>query len=555
MDISILCEEDANAIFERIESEMNINIPSAILVPIRQKRIISIEANDTYEVDVRFITRENVFDPITIKPIDIENPNLIYHNGLKGVERPSAEEWIVCKKIFHRLAKDMPETLIYNFVGHIPGKKQYVFGNYLITPTGYNNIINGLLKENFEITSASAEFFLDKYLPCFRNQTEGLIVLLSLLLSTNLSCMAKISNERPSFVIAIISPTGGYKTSTAQASLNPYSDTSFSVSSFEDTSASIIAALKEVRDMISIVDDYYTNTDKKITAKLEKVIRLNGDKSSIRKKMCGSKILSESSDTISVITGEQIPKVRISSIPRMLIIDFQSAVNLNALTVLQNSQPEFRGALIKFIQYTLSDEHYSEKLIKKFSAYRDEMTQNERPKWHGRYSSMCCWLLSMYDIFCDFCKTENVSCDGIKDFPQNIRQYIKAQSKHYLENDVIYIFFKAIRELSAQGTIHTISESQVGNDTPKSDLIYNENYIWIESTVVYDKVLRWCQNESIVFNSTRMDLYKRLAGDGLLILQKKKLTGEYRKGKFRQSTVCLAQNNIRRYFLDEREDI
>ena len=52
-----------------------------------------------------------------------------------------------------------------------------------------------------------------------------------------------------------------------------------------------------------------------------------------------------------------------------------------------------------------------------------------------------------------------------------------------------------------------------------------------------------------------MDLYKRLAGDGLLILQKKKLTGEYRKGKFRQSTVCLAQNNIRRYFLDEREDI
>ena len=359
MDISILCEEDANAIFERIESEMNINIPSAILVPIRQKRIISIEANDTYEVDVRFITRENVFDPITIKPIDIENPNLIYHNGLKGVERPSAEEWIVCKKIFHRLAKDMPETLIYNFVGHIPGKKQYVFGNYLITPTGYNNIINGLLKENFEITSASAEFFLDKYLPCFRNQTEGLIVLLSLLLSTNLSCMAKISNERPSFVIAIISPTGGYKTSTAQASLNPYSDTSFSVSSFEDTSASIIAALKEVRDMISIVDDYYTNTDKKITAKLEKVIRLNGDKSSIRKKMCGSKILSESSDTISVITGEQIPKVRISSIPRMLIIDFQSAVNLNALTVLHNSQPEFRGALIKFIQYTLSDEHYS----------------------------------------------------------------------------------------------------------------------------------------------------------------------------------------------------
>ena len=108
--------------------------------------------------------------------------------------------------------------------------------------------------------------------------------------------------------------------------------------------------------MITIVDDFYTNTDREITAKLEKIIRLNGDKSSVAKKMSGKKIVSESSDTITVVTGEQIPKVRFSSIPRMLIIDFQEAVNLQALTELQASQAEFRGALADFIQYTLDSD-------------------------------------------------------------------------------------------------------------------------------------------------------------------------------------------------------
>ena len=44
----------------------------------------------------------------------------------------------------------------------------------------------------------------------------------------------------------------------------------FSVCSFEDTVASIIATLKQSRDMITIVDDFYTNTDREITAKLRK---------------------------------------------------------------------------------------------------------------------------------------------------------------------------------------------------------------------------------------------------------------------------------------------
>lgn len=50
-----------------------------------------------------------------------------------------------------------------------------------------------------------------------------------------------------------------------------------------------------------------------------------------------------------------------------------------------------------------------------------------------------------------------------------------------------------------------------------------------------------------------MELYRRLADDGLLIPSRNKPTAEYRKGAFRQSTVCLARNNIHRYFSGEEE--
>lgn len=550
-----LCDQkNISEIFDTVKMQTGINSPYAILMPICQKRFISVNSDDIYKVTVRLVTRQKIFDTITISPAEIENPNMIYRFGAKGVKRLSDDDWQDCKQIFHILSNSMPEIIIYNFVGHVPDKKQYILGNYLVTSTGYRNINNGLLKGNFEVASASADFFLKKYVPCFRNQTEGLIILFSLLLSVNLSRMAAISNERPSFVVAIVAPTGSYKTATVQATLNPYQDSSFSISSFEDTSASIIAALKQTRDIVSIVDDFYTNSDTDITAKLEKIIRLNGDKSSVRKKMSGSKIVSDSSDTITVITGEQVPEVRVSSIPRMLIINFENAVDLKALTVLQNSQPEFRGALIRFIQYTLSDDKYCEKLIDRFLQYRNEMTQQEHPKWHSRYTSMCCWFLAMHDIFCDFCKAELVPYAIIKDFPQNVKEYITTQCKRYLENDAIYVFFKSIEALVAKKDIIPIYESKIGNDTPKSDLIYSDDFIWVESLVVYEKILHWCQQESIQFNASRMELYRQLADDGLLILQKNRLTDEYRKGKFRQSTVCLARNNIRRYFSDKKED-
>ena len=496
-------------IIDKIEEETNLTVPSAVIIPLKQHRTVNLNANDTFEIDVKLMTRKRIFKKISIQPAEIENPNLVYKFGTKGVSRLSEDEWDICKKIYHKLSENIDEECVYGFVGEFDNK--YIFGDNIISPTSTNTIKNVFFRSPCTIEHASANFFFEKYLPCFKSQTEGLIFLFTLLLSTCISRLGNLGTDRPSFILAVIGRTGSYKTSTVQATLNPYNNENFSVCSFEDTVASIVATLKQSRDMITIVDDFYTNTDREITATLEKIIRLNGDKSSVAKKMSGKKIVSESSDTITVVTGEQIPKVRFSSIPRMFIIDFQEAVNLQALTELQASQAEFRGALADFIQYTLDD--FCIKLRQKFLDHRDSISHHAAPKWHPRYTSMCCWFLAIYDMFCEYCTAKNIFFANISDFPSNIRHYIAEQSKRYLENDSIFIFFKILDSLRVENKLHKINTSKITNDTPKTDILYDDNYVWIESVNVFAKIKLACQNEGISFDLSRQELYQKLESE------------------------------------------
>ena len=229
-------------IIDKIEEETNLTVPSAVIIPLKQHRTVNLNANDTFEIDVKLMTRKRIFKKISIQPAEIENPNLVYKFGTKGVSRLSEDEWDICKKIYHKLSENIDEECVYGFVGEFDNK--YIFGDNIISPTSTNTIKNVFFRSPCTIEHASANFFFEKYLPCFKSQTEGLIFLFTLLLSTCISRLGNLGTDRPSFILAVIGRTGSYKTSTVQATLNPYNNENFSVCSFEDTVASIVATLK-----------------------------------------------------------------------------------------------------------------------------------------------------------------------------------------------------------------------------------------------------------------------------------------------------------------------
>ena len=79
-------------IIDKIEEETNLTVPSAVIVPLKQHRTVNLNANDTFEIYVELVTRKKIFKKISIQPAEIENPNLVYKFGTKGVSRLSENE-------------------------------------------------------------------------------------------------------------------------------------------------------------------------------------------------------------------------------------------------------------------------------------------------------------------------------------------------------------------------------------------------------------------------------------------------------------------------------
>lgn len=120
-------------IIDEIEERTNLTVPSAVLIPLKQHRTVNLSANDTFEIDVELVTRKKIFKKISIQPAEIENPNLVYKFGTKGVSRLSENEWDICKKIYHKLSENIDEECVYGFVGAFDNK--YIFGDNIISPT------------------------------------------------------------------------------------------------------------------------------------------------------------------------------------------------------------------------------------------------------------------------------------------------------------------------------------------------------------------------------------------------------------------------------------
>ena len=125
-------------IIDKIEEETNLTVPSAVIIPLKQHRTVNLNANDTFEIDVKLMTRKRIFKKISIQPAEIENPNLVYKFGTKGVSRLSEDEWDICKKIYHKLSENIDEECVYGFVGEFDNK--YIFGDNIISPTSTNTI-------------------------------------------------------------------------------------------------------------------------------------------------------------------------------------------------------------------------------------------------------------------------------------------------------------------------------------------------------------------------------------------------------------------------------
>ena len=535
---------------EDVQSKIGKSPPLMFLMPVEQIRHVAKGKDDKYEMAVCLVSGNRVFQPITVTPNAVLRPDLCLMFGNKDTHLPTKEEWEEMCRVFNTLLRFTPERLVYHSVGMNEKGSEFLFGNIQISPDKVGVVENSFIRQPIDYDISGAPDWCLKLLTgCFRGKIEGVICFLTLLLSFTLSSLERITEVRPSFILLLIGQSGSFKTSFAQAAFGFYGGAA--VSSFRDTTRTIVETLKCADDVVCVLDDLSDHTNSNQNEKLEEVIRLQGDRTSVRKVMIGGRVDNRSVNSLSVVTGENFPKFQPSSIARMAILDVNDSIDADGLSKLQDSQPHYIGSLIMFIQFLVGNKAVIEKLLGRFKRYRNDLTRSDNtPDWHPRYTDMYSWLAAGWDMWSDYCSVRGVSLSEYGDVKTQLFDFVKGQHRRFLKTDVIAVFFDTVGYLVSQGKLTVVDISKLGIDNvkPRFDVIYDGEEIHYESQKVFLAVAEHCFRNGISFQISAGKFYDTLAKKGLLQPRRgQRNTGEFRKRGIRESTICVYRNRLLRY--------
>lgn len=541
---------DVQHIREDVESKTGKSPPLMFLIPVEQIRHVAKGKDDKYEIAVCLISGNRVFQPITVTPNAVLRPDLCLLFGNKDTHLPTKEEWEEMCRVFNTLLRFTPERQVYNNVGMNAKGTEYILGNIRIQFDCVGEIENSFIRQpiGYDL-SGPPDLCLKLLAGCFKSKVEGIVCFLTLLLSFTLSSLEHLTTARPSFVLLLIGRSGSFKTSFAQAAFGFYGGSA--VSSFRDTKASMVETIKGIDDTVCLIDDFSNYLSSDQNEKLEELVRLNGDRTSVRKIMVGRKPDTRSVNTMSVVTGEDFPIAPPSSIARMAILDVNDAIDPEGLTQLQESQLQYIGSIVQFIQFLLKDKAAISRLVEQFKHYRNNLTRSDStPDWHPRYTDMYSWLAAGWDMWSDYRSMQGVSPAEYGNVQAQLFDFVKEQHRKYLKSDVISVFFDTVGTLIANGKLSVVDISNLGPDNlkPRFDVIYDGAEIHYESQRVFAAVSEYCFRNGIAFQISAGKFYDTLAKEGLLQPRRgQRNTGEFRKKGIRESTICIYRNRLARY--------
>lgn len=368
---------------------------------------------------------------------------------------------------------------------------------------------------------------------------------LTLLLFTFLGIMLPLLQENhlsvPSFGLLIIGSTNTFKTSSVSAVCN---STEMLTASFEDTASVIKSKLKEPNNGICIVDDLNFNSKDKVS-KLEDIIRLIGDKSTSGSKLIGGKIDDSEVKNMCIVTGESQPKLRSSSIPRVLIYDIdKNTVNKKSLTEIQNHSDVMTMVIAYIAQYCMRDNIAIQ--INDEVRHMRQILNEKNLCVLPRYLDIAAWMTVAWE---NVNKIFREVFDDIA-YPEMIIKRIQRQHERF-RKDPINLFLQSVLDLIESNELIVSTVENASNEC--TDIIeYMDRYFFV-SGKVYDKVIQYCDNKlKTEFPCSERALRDKMYSEKMLIVHnentvkqnKIKLTYQLRRGNFSKSGFYLFKSKI-----------
>jgi len=196
----------------------------------------------------------------------------IKNYGNKPFAQFDENSWELFFKLVRIMLLEIEQIITYQYSGWNNSLNQYLYGTYLVDTDSTYRVKSALIKSETELSNKSTAEILrnvDEIAKNLSNQSmlPGYMSLMYLMHSHYKQRLVIKYKIGPEFVMGINGPTGSHKSSSVIALFNTHDS---SVSSFEDSEASIRRQFQSNKSGVTIVDDYKVSSVSN-DAKYEKI--------------------------------------------------------------------------------------------------------------------------------------------------------------------------------------------------------------------------------------------------------------------------------------------
>lgn len=479
--------------------------------------------------------------------------NLRARFGYDKIPDIPLSEFKEIKLNFDEMLKEVKTKVIYLYQGWNKDLSYYILDKYKIGVNDVSEVINGMAESQFKLSTQPdngtlSNHMMSRYFKVLKHRLYPKILLCVSLLAMFTTQLQQTDNQ-PQFSIFIKGRFNRGKSSSVKALINPWNGQTFS---FEDTEAVLKQALKLYRDILLIIDDMSKSKRPGMMSKNERIIRLAGDTTTSAQKMMGGKIDNSNVTCMPLITGEDIPQLQNSSYTRMLILSYDDdEVDWDILTELQENTSLTTWFYIKFLQFSMSTDDFTEELLKLFAKYRAKYREKfKKYDISNRYVDICAWILAMWTKVREFFASMGKQVDE-SSFVMDFEKLMMKTGMKYSQKSSSQLFLMALFNLIENNRLNIVSFAEA-KDGAVFDIFEKDGIYFIKSGVVFDKVKGYCDSLNIDFYESERSIRKELDSYGLIQKFRDYTTTEFKDRNNRGvSGFYLLKNNAQEIIKDK----
>ena len=470
---------------------------------------------------------------------------------------PKKEFISIADGLYEALAKVKTQE-VYFFSGWDYDGCNYILANCRIGRDGASAVMNQSSKYSLHINAkpdmdAIYTHIVNDYFKLLKHTSYPKVIMCVSLLSMYTSILQERYEYQPAFATYIQANYNKGKSATVNAMVNPWKNRS---SSFEDSEASITQMMKDTKDTLLIIDDMSKSKRQGMIAKCERIIRLSGDTSTSAQKIVAGKIDSSMIRCMTILTGEELPRLQDSSYTRMLILKYDDdEVDWERLTLMQTNAELTAWFYVYFIQFYIHKGSFTDDLVAAFLKYREKYLEKFRDfEISNRYVDMLAWILAMWAKIIDFFKSagKDVYNNG---FVEDLEAIILRLGRIYSRKSPSKMFLTALFELISTNKLNIVTYAEAKAGDGCFDIMVNQNEYFIKSGAVYEKVEAYYRSINMDFNYTEAAVRKDLNSNALINRSGKWLTSEFKTREQKSvSGFYLLYENAKKFIKNDMEE-